>query len=120
MRRIHVVFAALAIVVTSFAAFAGSAVADDLNCRDARGDLIRCDGDLYEPYYNTSGYNDYPPFYYDYNDNYYPPFYSPFYSDYSYADYEDYDDFVDEYEDAVDDYLDGLEDSSWGYYSYNW
>src|SRR5215212_4427187 len=61
MRRIHVVFAALAIVVTSFAAFSGPAMAqDDLNCRDARGDLIRCDGELYEPYYNTSGYNDYP------------------------------------------------------------
>ena len=79
---------------------------DDLNCRDARGDLIRCDGELYEPYYNTSGYNDY-----------YPPFYSPFYNDYSYT---DYDDFVDEYEDAVDDYLDDYEDSFRGYYSYNW
>jgi len=78
---------------------------DDLNCRDARGDLIRCDGELYEPYYNTSGYNDYP------------PFYSPFYNDYSYTDYND---FVDEYEDAVDDYLDDYEDSFRGYYSYNW
>jgi len=85
---------------------------DDLNCRDARGDLIRCDGELYEPYYNTSGYNDYPPFYFDYND-YYPPFYN----DYSYT---DYDDFVDEYEDAGDDYLDDIEDSFRGYYSYNW
>jgi len=117
MRRIHVVFAALAIVVTSFAAFSGPAMAqDDLNCRDARGDLIRCDGELYEPYYNTSGYNDYPPFYFDYND-YYPPFYSPFYNDYSYTDHND---FVDEYEDAVDDYLDDYEDSFRGYYSYNW
>jgi len=117
MRRIHVVFAALAIVVTSFAAFAGPAVADDLNCRDARGDLIMCDGDPYAPYYNTSGYNDYPSFYFDFNDYYYPPYYSPFYNDNSYANYND---FVDEYEDAVDDYLDDLEDSSWGYYSYNW
>ena len=107
------VFAALAVVVTSFAAFSGPAMAqDDLNCRDARGDLIRCDGELYEPYYNTSGYNDYPPFYFDYND-YYPPFYN----DYSYT---DYDDFVDEYEDAGDDYLDDIEDSFRGYYSYNW
>jgi hypothetical protein len=113
MRRIHVVFAALAIVVTSFAAFSGPAMAqDDLSCRDARGDLIRCEGQLYEPYYNTSGYNDYPPFYFDYND-YYPPFYN----DYSYT---DYDDFVDEYEDAVEDYLDDYEDSFRGYYSYNW
>jgi hypothetical protein len=89
---------------------------DDLNCRDARGNLIRCDGELYEPYYNTSRYNDYPPFYFDYND-YYPLFYSPFYNDYSYT---DLDDFVDEYEDAVDDYLDDYEDSFRGYYSYNW
>ena len=102
MRRIHVVFAALAVVVTSFAAFSGPAMAqDDLNCRDARGDLIRCDGELYEPYYITSGYNDYPPFYNDYS-------------------YTDYNDFVDEYEDAVDDYLDDYEDSFRGYYSYNW
>jgi len=35
-------------------------MADDLNCRDARGDLIRCDGDLYAPYYNTPDYNAYP------------------------------------------------------------
>jgi hypothetical protein len=60
MRRIQLVLGALAIVVTSFAAFAGPVMADDLNCRDARGDLIRCDGELYEPYYNTSGYNAYP------------------------------------------------------------
>ena len=108
MRRIHVVLAVLAIVVTSFAAFSGPAMAqeDDLNCRDARGYLIRCDEELYEAY-NA----------YSYNNDYYPPFYSPFYSDYS---YEDYDEFVDEYEDAVDDYLDDLEDSSWGYYYYGW
>ncbi len=70
MRRIQFVLGALAIVVTSFAAFAGPVMADDLNCRDARGDLIRCDGDLYAPYYNTAGYNAYPvynndPFYGD-------------------------------------------------------
>ena len=59
MTRIQLVLGALAIVVTSFAAFAGPAMADDLNCRDARGDLIRCDGDLYVPYYNTAGYNAY-------------------------------------------------------------
>jgi hypothetical protein len=68
MRRIKFVFAALAIVVTSLAAFAGPSMADDLNCRDARGNLIRCDGRLYEPS-NNRFYNDYNPyaFYNDYN-----------------------------------------------------
>jgi hypothetical protein len=51
MRRIQLVLAALAIVVTSFAAFAGPAMANGLDCRDAKGKLIRCDnGKLYEPF----------------------------------------------------------------------
>jgi hypothetical protein len=51
MRRIQLVLAALAIVVTSFAAFAGPTMANELDCRDARGNLIRCDnGRLYEPF----------------------------------------------------------------------
>jgi len=74
MRRIKFVFAALAIVVASFAAFAGPAMADDLNCRDARGNLIRCDGQLYEPY--NRGYYD--------NSVYYPPFLYPAYNPYYY------------------------------------
>ena len=82
MRRIQLVLGALAIVVTSFAAFAGPAMADDLNCRDARGYLIRCDGQIYAPYYNTPGYNAYPV---HNNDPYYNayPFYGdgPFYDD---------------------------------------
>src|SRR5215217_4718254 len=40
--------------------FCGPCDGRRLNCRDARGDLIRCDGELYEPYYNTPGYNAYP------------------------------------------------------------
>jgi hypothetical protein len=115
MRRIKLVLATLVVLVAAIAAFAGPAMADELNCRDARGDLIRCDGDLYAPYDNTSGYN-YPPFSYDYNDYpyNYPPFYSPSYSDFNYADYDDYDDYVDELEDFVDD----LEDSSYSYYGW--
>ncbi len=80
MKRIQMVLAALAIVVTSLAAFAVPAMADDLDCRDAKGDLIRCDGDLYEPYdrgsyYDDNDYNDY--FDNDYDDDYYF-FFSPY------------------------------------------
>ena len=78
MKRIQMVLAALAIVVTSLAAFAVPAMADDLDCRDAKGDLIRCDGDLYVPYgdnyYFDNDYNDY--FDNDYDDYYF--FLSPY------------------------------------------
>ena len=78
MKRIQMVLAALAIVVTSLAAFAVPAMADDLDCRDAKGDLIRCDGDLYAPYgdnyYFDNDYNDY--FDNDYDDYYF--FLSPY------------------------------------------
>ena len=53
MKRIQIILGALAIVVTSFAAISGPALADDLNCRDARGKLIRCHGDLYKPVHNN-------------------------------------------------------------------
>jgi hypothetical protein len=86
MRRIKFVFAALAIVVASFAAFAGPSMADDLNCRDARGNLIRCDGKLYEPY--NSGYYD--------NSAYYPPFLYPVYNPYYYWNWGD--DFWDDWD----------------------
>jgi hypothetical protein len=69
MKRIQMVLAALAIVVTSLAAFAVPAMADDLDCRDAKGDLIRCDGDLYEPYDRDSYYDDNDYFDNDYFDN---------------------------------------------------
>jgi hypothetical protein len=50
MRRIKLVLAALALVVATFAAFAGPAMADNLNnCRDAQGFLIRCDGQFFAP-----------------------------------------------------------------------
>ena len=77
MKRIQIILGALAIVVTSFAAISGPALAEDLNCRDARGDLIRCDGDLYSPYNS--------------NDDYFSPyFFNPYYyyggfDDYSYG-----------------------------------
>jgi len=75
MRRIKLVLGALAIVVASFAAFAGPAMANDLNCHDARGKLIRCDGKLYERY--NRGH-------YDHNNVYYPPFWYPVYNLYPY------------------------------------
>ena len=85
MKRIQMVLAALAIVVTSLAAFAVPAMADDLDCRDAKGDLIRCDGDLYAPYghnyYFDNDYNDY----FD-NDYFFSPYYyGGFDDDYSYG-----------------------------------
>jgi hypothetical protein len=78
MRRIKFVFVALAMVVTSSAAFAGPAAADDLDCRDAKGNLIRCDGELYEPfnrYYDAydfhNPYSFYNPYSFFNNDYYY-------------------------------------------------
>jgi hypothetical protein len=97
VRRIQLVLGALAIVVTSFAAFAGPVMADDLNCRDARGDLIRCDGDLYAPYYNTPGYNAYPV---HNNDPYYNAY--PFYGDGLFYD-----------DDIIEAYLEGDYEELW-------
>src|SRR4028118_2014013 len=91
VKRIQIILGALAIVVTSFAAISGPALAEDLNCRDARGDLIRCDGDLYLPYDNDDDYfydEDY--FYNDDDDSFSPYFFNPYYyyggfDDYSYG-----------------------------------
>ncbi len=73
VKRIQIILGALAIVVTSFAAISGPALAADLDCRDARGDLFRCDGDLYSPYdddyYYFSPFFFYP-YYYGGFDNY--------------------------------------------------
>jgi hypothetical protein len=83
VKRIQIILGVLAVVVTSFAAVSGPALADDLNCRDARGDLIRCDGELYSPYNDDD---------YFYDDDYYfsPYFFNPYYyyggfDDYSYG-----------------------------------
>ena len=90
MKRIQIILGALAIVVTSFAAVSGPALADDLNCRDARGDLIRCDGDLYSPYDDYYYYDDD----YFYNDNYWDDdyYFSPFSFNpyYYYGGFDDY------------------------------
>jgi hypothetical protein len=89
VKRIQIVLGALAIVVTSFAAISGPALAEDLNCRDARGDLIRCDGEFYSPYDNDNEY-----FYDDdsfYDDDYYlndDYFFNPYY--YYYGGFDDY------------------------------
>ena len=85
MRRIKLVLAALSVAVASFAAFSGPVLADGLDCRDARGDLIRCDGDLYAPYsHNYYFDNDYDHDYFDndyfdsYDDDHYYYFLSPY------------------------------------------
>ena len=49
MRRIQLVLAVLAIVVTALVAFPGPAMADDLSCLDAWGNLIWCEGDFFAP-----------------------------------------------------------------------
>ena len=49
MRRIQLVLAVLAIVVTALVAFPGPAMADDLSCLDAWGNLIWCERDFYPP-----------------------------------------------------------------------
>ena len=88
MRRIKLVLAALAVAVASFAAFSGPVLADELDCRDARGDLIRCDGDLYAPYYSHDNYyydhDDYFDYYYDNDDVYFFTPYNYFYSPYNF------------------------------------
>ena len=107
MRRIQLVLGALAIVVTSFAAFSGPAMADDLNCRDAKGDLIRCDGDLYAPYNNY------------WNGNYWNgAYWGDNWWDNSWDD-DDFEDYWDDYQDAYQDYLDDHVDSNWSW-NHNW
>jgi hypothetical protein len=84
VKRIQIILGVLAIVVTAFAAISGPALADDLNCRDARGDLIRCDGEFYSPYDDDDYfYNDD----YDLVDYYFSPYsFNPYY----YAGFDDY------------------------------
>lgn len=87
MKRIKLVVLALAIMVAAFASVSAPAMADNnLNCRDARGDLIRCDGDLYAPY-NQNYYDYHPNYYYNDPDDYY---YNRYYNDpYDYYNYYD-------------------------------
>jgi hypothetical protein len=68
LRRIKLVVVALALVVASLAAFSGPAMADDLNCEDAFGNLISCDGQLFAPV----GSNDVNQF------DFFNPFLNPF------------------------------------------
>jgi hypothetical protein len=80
MRRIKLILAMAAVLVGTLALQAGPAMADDLDCRDARGDLIRCDGDLYEPYNNNDYYFDDDYYYYSFNPYFFNPyFFSPYY-----------------------------------------
>ena len=74
MKRIKLVLAAAAVMVAMLAAVSGPAMADNLNCRDVRGALIRCNGDLYRPVNNHHPYyyNNYHRYYYN---SYYPYYY---------------------------------------------
>jgi hypothetical protein len=86
MRRIRVVLVALGLVVAMFAAFSGPAMADDLNCRDARGKLIRCHGDLYKPVHNN--FNNHHCGYYCGSNRFHYGDFSPYvYSPYVYSPY---------------------------------
>jgi hypothetical protein len=92
MRRIKLLFAAVAVVVAAFAAGSGPALADELNCRDARGNWIRCDGDLYRPVHQNRDhghnyYNNYDPYPY-YNYFFYPWFWFPPYYGYGFDDFD--------------------------------
>ena len=49
MGRIKLVLAVTAVMGAMLVAFAGPVMADNLNCRDARGDLVRCDHQLFAP-----------------------------------------------------------------------
>jgi hypothetical protein len=66
MRRIKLVVAALAVVVATFVASAGPAMAD-LDCRNVSGPGIRCDGTRFLPVNNfnngftlVNGFNTFP------------------------------------------------------------
>jgi hypothetical protein len=85
VKRIQIILGALAIVVTSLAAISSPALADDLDCRDARGDLIRCDGDFYSPYDDDDDYY----YFYDDDDDYFSPYFFNPYS-YYYGGFDDY------------------------------
>jgi hypothetical protein len=85
VKRIQIILGVLAIVVTAFAAISGPALADDLNCRDARGDLIRCDGEFYSPYDDDDYFYDDD---YDLDDYDFSPYsFNPYYY---YGGFDDY------------------------------
>jgi hypothetical protein len=85
VKRIQIILGVLAIVVTAFAAISGPALADDLNCRDARGDLIRCDGEFYSPYDDDDYFYDDD---YGLDDYYFSPYsFNPYYY---YGGFDDY------------------------------
>jgi hypothetical protein len=77
------VLAGLAVMVATFVAASGPAMAQDQNCHDAWGNLIRCDGMYYNPYNYNYEYN---PYNYGYN-----PFnnyeYNPYNYNYGYNPY---------------------------------
>ena len=58
MRRIKLTLAALTVMVAMLATASGSAMAQDLNCQDAWGNWISCDGTYYAPVDNSWWGND--------------------------------------------------------------
>ena len=83
MRRMKLVLAGLAVMVATFIAASGPAMAQDLNCYDAWGNLIRCDGMYYTPVYNY----DYNPYNYNYGYNPFNYDYNPYNYNYGYNPY---------------------------------
>ena len=74
MTRAKLVVAAVSVAIGSFAAISGSAMADDLNCSDAQGDWISCDGTYYAPVDSSGGWTPYNNGYGDpYNNGYWDP-----------------------------------------------
>jgi hypothetical protein len=129
MRRIKLVFATLVVLVAAFVAFSGPVMAqEDPICSNARGELIRCDGELYAPYssddyydndhspfYNAPFYNDYP--YSFYNDDYGYSDY-PYLFDYGYGYYDE--EVYEEVQEAQEEYLEDLADIYEEGYDYYW
>jgi hypothetical protein len=114
MRRIKLVFATLVVLVAAFVAFSGPVMAqEDPICSNARGELIRCDGELYAPYSSDDYYdNDHSPFYNDYPYSFYNDDYGysdyPYLFDYGYGYYDE--EVYEEVQEAQEEYLEDLAD----------
>ncbi len=53
MARIKLIIGVLAVVLGSLVALSGPAIAQGLNCQDAQGNWISCDGTYYAPVDNS-------------------------------------------------------------------
>jgi hypothetical protein len=119
MRRIQLIFAALAIVIMAFGAMSGQAMADedcDFRERGDRDDVVVCRDDGDREVFEVEDY--------DYDDYYFSPYYFSPYAFYGYDSYEDSEEYFDELEDELDeieDFYEDLNDDD-GYYHhyYDW